>query len=433
MTPHLGANTFEAQVNVAIDVSREIINYLDDKPLENAVNIPRFDLALMDQMRPFLNLMSIMCDFGIQLVDTNMEKSPSPYAGNIAHYDCTPLTVCGLSALLNRMVDQDVNMVNATLIAEQMGIVVEETKSTHADAFSNVITLIIEGQGKRRLVSGTLFEGRRASSGCAIIHGFCPGEHMLLLDYGDRPGMIGKIGTIMGQHDINIASMNLGRSEKKGEAMVILSLDSAVPANVMEEIRTATEATFIKALQMRVGPVRAQLRLRHLDSHIHEISSYRPGLPAHRPAPVPLVRADVRSGLYRHLLYPADRNPTQTAPPDKGRRGRSGLLWRHGGRAGGTARLYPVLQSRLTILPNPLQIFAVWEGGMSFHGGFSGCHHGLSSLCPPEKHPISHADRHGSAMRTGGAGAGKDRQLHQRRTVRQADRSSLGYRISRRG
>ena len=74
VTPHLGANTFEAQVNVAIDVSKEIINYLDDQPLENAVNIPRFDLALMDQMRPFLNLMSVMCDFGIQLVDNNLEK-----------------------------------------------------------------------------------------------------------------------------------------------------------------------------------------------------------------------------------------------------------------------------------------------------------------------------------------------------------------------
>jgi D-3-phosphoglycerate dehydrogenase len=82
---------------------------------------------------------------------------------------------------------------------------------------------------------------------------FAPEEHMLLLHYGDRPGMIGKIGTIMGQHEINIASMNLGRSEKKGEAMVILSLDSAVPAPVVDEIKTATEATFIKALHMRVG------------------------------------------------------------------------------------------------------------------------------------------------------------------------------------
>ncbi|HEY4743170.1 MAG TPA: NAD(P)-dependent oxidoreductase, partial [Desulfuromonadaceae bacterium] len=254
VTPHLGANTFEAQVNVAIDVSKEIINYLDDKPLENAVNIPRFDLALMDQMRPFLNLMSVMCDFGVQLVDNNIEKVAFGYGGSIAHYDCSPLTVCGLSAFLNRMVDQDVNMVNASLIAEQMGIVVEETKSTQSDAFSNVITLVIEGGGKRRLVSGTLFEGApRIVRLRDYSMDFAPEEHMLLLNYNDRPGMIGRIGTIMGQHDINIGAMNLGRREKKGEAMVILSVDSAVPAHVVEEIKTATEATFIKAIHMRVG------------------------------------------------------------------------------------------------------------------------------------------------------------------------------------
>ena len=84
VTPHLGANTFEAQVNVAVDVSKEILNYLDEQPLENAVNIPRFDLALMDQMRPFLKLMSVICDFGIQLVDSNLEKVSFAYTGNIA-------------------------------------------------------------------------------------------------------------------------------------------------------------------------------------------------------------------------------------------------------------------------------------------------------------------------------------------------------------
>jgi D-3-phosphoglycerate dehydrogenase len=252
VTPHLGANTFEAQLNVAVDVSREILNYLDEQPLENAVNIPRFDLALMDQMRPFLNLMRVLCEFGIQLVDSHPAKITFNYAGSMAHYDCTPLTVSGLSAILSRRVDQDVNMVNAALIAEQMGIVVEETKSTQTDAFSNLITLVIESDGgKRRTVSGTLFEGApRIVRLRDYAMDFAPAEHMLLLNYSDRPGMIGRIGTIMGAHDINIAAMNLGRSEKKGEAMVILSLDSAVPETVRDEIRQATEATFIKALLM---------------------------------------------------------------------------------------------------------------------------------------------------------------------------------------
>ncbi len=251
VTPHLGANTFEAQVNVAVDVSREIINYLDEQPLENAVNIPRFDLALMDQMRPFLNLMSVLSDFVIQLVDTNLDKVTFSYAGSIAHYDCTPLTVCGLAALLNRRVEQDVNMVNATLIADGMGIAVEEIKSTQTEAFSTLITLTVEGGNEKRIIAGTLFEGTpRIVKLRDYQVDFAPAEHMLILAYEDRPGMIGKIGTIMGQHDINIAAMNLGRREKRGEAMVILSLDSAVPANVIEEIRQATSANFIKALHM---------------------------------------------------------------------------------------------------------------------------------------------------------------------------------------
>lgn len=251
VTPHLGANTFEAQVNVAVDVSREILNYLDEQPLENAVNIPRFDLALMDQMRPFLNLMSVLSDFVIQLAATNLNKVTFSYTGNIAHYDCTPLTVCGLAAFLNRMVAQDVNMVNATLIADNMGIVVEESKSTQSAAFSNIITLTIEGPGEKRTISGTLFEGTpRIVKLRDYQVDFTPVEHMLILVYQDRPGMIGRIGTIMGAHEINIAAMNLGRREKLGEAMVILSLDSAVPDNVVEEVREATEANFVRALHM---------------------------------------------------------------------------------------------------------------------------------------------------------------------------------------
>ena len=251
VTPHLGANTFEAQVNVAVDVAREILNYLDERPLENAVNIPRFDQALMDQMRPFLNLMAVMAEFAIQLLETNLNRVTFTYSGAIAHYDCTPMTVYGLASLLNRIVDQDVNMVNAALIAENMGIVVDEAKSTHAEAFSNMITLCVEGPAEKRLIAGALFEGSpRIVKLRDYQMDFAPQEHMLLLNYADRPGMIGRIGTIMGEHEINIAAMNLGRREKKGEAMVILSLDSAVPIEVVEEVRLATEATFIRPLHM---------------------------------------------------------------------------------------------------------------------------------------------------------------------------------------
>lgn len=249
VTPHIGANTFEAQVNVAVDVAREVLNYLDEAPMENAVNIPRFDLALMDQMRPFLNLARLLAEFVIQLVDANPEKVAFSFSGNIAHYDCTPLTICGLAAILNRITEQDVNMVNAALVAKDLGITLEESKTTQTESFSNVITVTIAGGREKKSIAGTLFDGNpRIVKLRDYQVDFAPAEHMLLLAYEDRPGMIGKIGTILGMHDINIAALYLGRREKRGEAMVVLSLDTEVPANVIGKVRKATAATFIRPL-----------------------------------------------------------------------------------------------------------------------------------------------------------------------------------------
>lgn len=251
VTPHLGANTQEAQVNVAIDVSKEILAYLDGAPLENAVNLPRFDPSVMNQMRPYFKLMAILSEFGLQLIKGNLDRVSFGFSGAIASHDCSPLSVSGLAALLARAVDQPVNMVNATLVAESMGLVVEEHKTTQGGAFSNLITLTLEGPWGTRVVSGTLFEGAPRIVGLRdYAMDFLPEPHMLLLSYTDRPGMIGKIGTVLGQHDINIAFMSLGRREKKGEAMVVLSVDSPVPAPVLEELRRATEATFIQALHL---------------------------------------------------------------------------------------------------------------------------------------------------------------------------------------
>jgi D-3-phosphoglycerate dehydrogenase len=251
VTPHLGANTQEAQVNVAIDVSKEILAYLDKAPLENAVNLPRFDPAVMEQMRPYFKLMAVLSEFGLQLMKGNLDRLTFGFSGAIAHHDCSPLTICGLAAMLDRVADQPVNMVNAGLVAERMGLVVEERKSTQGGAFSNLITLTLEGPWGSRIVSGTLFEGSPRIVGLRdYAMDFMPEPHMLLLSYMDRPGMIGKIGTVLGRNDINIAFMNLGRREKKGEAMVILSVDSPVPTAVVAELQTATEATFAQALHL---------------------------------------------------------------------------------------------------------------------------------------------------------------------------------------
>jgi D-3-phosphoglycerate dehydrogenase len=249
--PHLAASSLEAQINVAVDVARDIVRYQHEQPLEYAANIPRFDSAVMDRMRPFLNLVNVMAEFIAQLADSNLNKITFTYQGEVADLDCTPLTVCGLASLLNNKVEQDVNMVNAALIAEDMGVAVEEVKDREPAIFSNAVSISIEGPQVRRFIAGTHFEGQpRIVQMRDYRVDFAPEEHMMVITYEDRPGMIGKIGQVMGEHEINIAAMNLGRQEKQGEAMVILSLDSPVPGHVVEEVGKVVEASFIKYLHL---------------------------------------------------------------------------------------------------------------------------------------------------------------------------------------
>ncbi len=251
VTPHLGANTYEAQKNVAVDVSREIINYLDGRPMENAVNIPQFPPDLLDHMKPFLGLVSKIGDFISQLAPPHPEKILFHYSGKIARYDCAPLTVCGLAALLNRQTEQEVNMVNARLVAEDMGIAVEEIRTTESGSFSNLVSVTIETPEGDRSMAGTLFEGiPKIVKMRDFQTDFTPEEHMLVINYEDKPGFIGKIGTILGEARINIGNMSLGRRAKAGEAMVVLSIDSPADQETLDRVAKAVDARFLKAVKM---------------------------------------------------------------------------------------------------------------------------------------------------------------------------------------
>jgi D-3-phosphoglycerate dehydrogenase len=253
VTPHLGANTFEAQTNVAVDVSREIINLLEGKPVENAVNIARFDPDLMAQMRPFMSLAEMLGDFISQLAPENPAKVSFNYTGKLAAHDCMPITVAGLASLLNRCTDQEVNMVNANMVAERRGLIVEQSRSTESGFFSNLITLNIETPQGKRTIAGTLFDGTPKIVKMRDFDiDFTPEEHMLVMHYDDRPGSIGKIGTILGEANVNIGAMNLGRRAKGGEAMVVLSVDTPVEESVVERLCEAVGARFVKAVQMKM-------------------------------------------------------------------------------------------------------------------------------------------------------------------------------------
>jgi D-3-phosphoglycerate dehydrogenase len=254
VTPHLGANTFEAQRNVAVDVSREIINYLDGRPFENAVNVPKFDPDLMEQTKPFLTLVDKLGRFISQIAPANPNKITFSYNGRIAEHDCEPLTVCGLASFLKRQSDEEVNMVNARLVAEDAGIAVEEVRTTEVVSFSNLVTITLEAPTSKRTIAGTLFEGiPRVVKMRDFQTDFQPEGHMLVMSYEDRPAMLGKIGTVLGEAGVNIAAMVLGRRQKAGEAMVVFSVDSPVDEPTLEKLREVVEARYIKAVDMSGG------------------------------------------------------------------------------------------------------------------------------------------------------------------------------------
>jgi D-3-phosphoglycerate dehydrogenase len=142
-------------------------------------------------------------------------------------------------------------MVNAMLVAEEMGIVVEGVRSTETESFSNLITLTLETPTGTRMVAGTLFEGTpKIVKMRNFTTDFQPEEHMLVITYTDRPGLIGKIGTILGEEGLNIGNMNLGRQERAGEAMVVLSTDTPIGQRVIDRLTEAVEPLFIKAVHL---------------------------------------------------------------------------------------------------------------------------------------------------------------------------------------
>jgi D-3-phosphoglycerate dehydrogenase len=206
----------------------------------------------MEHMKPFMQLVSILGNFISQLAAPNPNKITFTYNGKLARFDCAPLSVCGLASLLNHCSDQDVNMVNASLIARQMGIEVESIRSTETDSFSNLITLTLESPEGSRTIAGTLFEGTpKIVKMRNFAIDFRPEAHMLVINYQDRPGLIGKIGTLLGEANVNIGNMSLGRQEKAGEAMVVFSVDSLVDDETLKKVGEAVEARFIKAVHIQ--------------------------------------------------------------------------------------------------------------------------------------------------------------------------------------
>ena len=252
VTPHLGANTQEAQVNVAVDVARQLVAYRDGELVEHAVNIPVGDRETMAEQRPFLYLAELLGRFCLQLEPGNVERVEIEVGGHLARVDTELLGRAVLKGLLGGVTAQAVNLVNAHLIARDRGLAVDvRADAEAASGYTNLITVTTQAGTGRKTIAGTVFDGVPRIVRLRDLHiEFIPEGHILVLAYEDRPGMVGRIGSILGRHNVNIASMHVGRRTRRGRAIVVLLLDEDVPAEVMEEVSKSVEADFARVIRL---------------------------------------------------------------------------------------------------------------------------------------------------------------------------------------
>jgi D-3-phosphoglycerate dehydrogenase len=252
VTPHLGANTLEAQVNVAVDVARQLVAFRDGELVEHAVNIPVGDRETVAEQRPFLALAELLGRFCVQLERDNVERVEVEVAGQVGRRDPELIARAVLKGLLGRVTAQAVNLVNAHLVARERGVaVVVRTDESAGSGYTNLITVTTQAGSGRKIIAGTVFDGTPRIVRLRDLQvEFIPEGHILVLSYEDRPGMVGKIGSILGRHNVNIASMHVGRRTRRGGAIVVLLLDEAVSPEVMEEVAKAVEADFARLIRL---------------------------------------------------------------------------------------------------------------------------------------------------------------------------------------
>lgn len=238
VTPHLGASTREAQVNVAVQVAKQILKALYGEPVDSAVNVPVVIPEVLAEIEPYIPLMRILGSFYMQLFGGPVDEIEIKYSGAIGAKPVEHLTASCLIGFLQVMLGEQVNYVNALHVAGGRGIRVKEMSTTSVDNFTNLVTLSVKAGEKSHTLSGTLFNGddiRIVQIDRYRIE-VVPSRHMLVCAYYDRPGVIGGVGTVLGEEKINIAGMQVGRQSIGGEAVMVLQVDAAIPDPVLKKL-----------------------------------------------------------------------------------------------------------------------------------------------------------------------------------------------------
>ncbi len=238
LTPHLGASTAEAQVRVAVEAAQQVIDVLDGRPARYAVNAPLLTPETARAIAPYVPLTVTLGSILAQYVRGGVQRLTIEVAGELAEHDPGQLAAAALRGLIEGSTTERVNLVNATLLAKARGIEVVERRTPTAGAYASLVTLIAETSGHTAVVGGTIANGEpRLVRIDDYRLDMAPAARMLFTSHHDRPGMVGRIGALLGAVDINISAMTLARMAPRAEAIMLLALDDAVPDEVADRIR----------------------------------------------------------------------------------------------------------------------------------------------------------------------------------------------------
>ncbi len=251
-TPHLGASTDEAQVNVAISIAEQISAYLTTGEINGAVNFPAVSAEILSVIQPYLTLAEKLGKFQAQIVPGAIEAVEIEFSGEILNYNVAPITISLLKGLLTPILNESVNYINAPLIAKERGIRVAEVKSTEVKDYTSMISVTVKTAKEEAFVAGAIF-GRHEPR-IVRINRFTveviPTGRLFVVYNNDKPGVIGNIGVTLAESGVNISHLNLSREQIDGRAMVILGTDSVVFPDVIDKLRSLPNILSVNELEM---------------------------------------------------------------------------------------------------------------------------------------------------------------------------------------
>ncbi|WP_270179097.1 phosphoglycerate dehydrogenase [Alkalihalobacillus sp. CinArs1] len=251
VTPHLGASTKEAQLNVAAQVADEVQLYLSGKPIRNTINLPAFSNEEYEKIKPYYELTRKMGSILSQCMKTAVNVVDVTYAGTLTELDTAILTRSLMASFLRYRLDTTVNEVNAPSIAKERGITYGEKHTSETHGYSNLISVTVEGDKGSFSLQGTYIKEycERITQLNGFDIDFHPQGHLLYIQHNDRPGVIGNVGKVLGEHEVNIATMQVGRKVAGGEAIMMLSFDEALPAHIESTISSVQDIVKVEQIK----------------------------------------------------------------------------------------------------------------------------------------------------------------------------------------